>query len=205
MLTAIVRASTEYALALVAPPACAACDAPVRIGVAFCGPCAATLAPLHSPAAAFAYGGALQQAIVRMKYQGRSDLARTLGRLLAQHASQHWSSVAWIVPVPLYPHRLYVRGYNQSALLAGPVALALGAALRPGLLHRVRATEAQAGLAQASREGNVLQAFRARSPGPGRILLIDDVRTTGSTLRACTSALYAAGAFEVCALALAQA
>jgi ComF family protein len=201
---------------ILAPARCGACDVPVARRAVFCAACASTterpLPPARDPRAlaAFVYGGALARAITRFKYEGRPDLARPLGDLLwsamAPQASELRGSV--IVPVPLHATRLAERGYNQAALLANRVAWRLGAKVRATALARTRDTPRQATLDRTDRLSNVTQAFHVREPRAvaGRaVLLVDDVRTTGSTLRACMAALTQAGAASVRTAVLAQA
>ena len=207
--------------AALAPPRCAACDAPALRLAVFCGACAATAeradAPPEAPPgqagphlAALVYGGAVARALVRFKYERRPDLARPLGDLLWSAVAPHAIALrgAVVVPVPLHPARLAERGYNQSALLASRVASRLGAACRALALARVHDTPQQATLDRAGRLENVAGAFRVRTPRAitgRRVLLIDDVRTTGSTLRAATAELLAAGALAVHTAVLAAA
>ncbi len=194
----------ELGLAILSPPRCAACDASVGIGRAFCPVCAATVLRSTSAGAAFVYGGAMATAITRMKYGDRPELGRVLGALLASTAALE--AVDLIAPVPLHPTRLAERGFNQSALLAKPLADSVHARFAPRLLSRVRPTPRQAALDRAERRANVAGAFKVRAPVVGMsILVIDDVRTTGSTLEACERALFAAGAREVRTLVLAEA
>jgi ComF family protein len=190
---------------VLAPARCAACDVQVRRVAVFCPACASTAqrAPAQAePLAAFVYGGAVAQAIVRFKYEARPDLARPLGDLLWSAVSPHAPALrtAVVVPVPLHPSRLAERGYNQAALLARRVAHLSGAPFRPLTLARTRDTPRQATLDRTARMANVRLAFQVRTPRAvaGRIvLLIDDVHTTGSTLGAAADALRAAGAVEV--------
>jgi len=207
------RLLVELAFGVLAPNACASCDAPVRIRTIFCRPCAATLNvpetldPRHL--AAFDYGGALATAIWRFKFEGRADLARPLADVLRRTAQGlSGSRVDAVVPVPLHQRRLIERGYNQSALLARPVARDLGAAFYATGLTRTRDTERQVSLDRELRARNVVGAFRSTCPQRFRqanVLVIDDVRTTGATLRACAEVLYASGAIDVRTLVLAQA
>jgi ComF family protein len=203
---------------LVAPPRCAACDAPTEPRATFCAPCAASVeraATVTPEEIAFAeYGGALAAAVRRFKYSGRSDLARPLGALLrravrdARLGPVPLHDVELVVPVPLHPRKLRQRGYNQVALLAVAVADELRVPLAARALVRVRDTAAQASLDRDERAANIDGAFRARSSAPVRarhIVVVDDVRTTGATTAACRSALLAAGAARVTTVVLARA
>jgi ComF family protein len=203
-------------LKLLSPARCAACDALLaERESAFCAACAPLLepsastlepgaAPVGAPAA-FLYGGPLADAIQRLKYAGRSELARPLGALLADYAIVFGGLVERVVPVPLHPSRLRERGFNQSALLARPVARALGVPFDPYWLARVRPTRDQASLAREARGHNLRGAFAARGVRAQRVLLIDDVRTTGATLAEASEALLRAGCERVHTLALARA
>jgi ComF family protein len=201
-------------LRILAPPRCPACDLPLEEDrTPFCAACWPLLergsdgaSARGSATAAFLYGGPLADAIVRFKYGGRAELAAVLGALLAEAALPLAGHVDCAMPMPLYPARLRERGFNQSALLAGPVARALGVPLDAARLRRIRPTVDQAGLAREGRADNVRGAFVARRlHGAPRVLLIDDVRTTGATLAAASQALLAAGASEVRTLVLARA
>jgi len=195
---------------LLAPPSCASCDLELaaKRPVLFCAGCAATVerAPLGS-AAAFLYGGAVAEAITRMKYGDRADLASRLGAALASAdvIARLRGRIDAVVPVPLHAARLAERGYNQSTLLAIPVARALGVPIRPRVLVRTTHTPRQAGLDRAARLTNVRGAFRVcdRRLFSARVALIDDVRTTGATLTACAEALTSAGVREVAPVVLA--
>jgi ComF family protein len=213
----------ELGASFVAPPRCAACDAPVSIFAVFCAPCATLVEPAdHSSAgliAAFLYGGAIARAIVRMKYSNRPDLARPLGHLLLRALEPHAAGLreranrcgrggTVVVPVPLHPTRLAERGYNQSALVARQVARGLGAAFCPRALGRSRETSQQTTLDRAERAVNVAGAFFVRAPEQARgrhFVLVDDVRTTGATLDACSGALRRAGAAGVVCAVVARA
>ena len=116
----------------------------------------------------------------------------------------HAGRIDAVIPLPLHPSKLRERGWNPSALLARPVARALGVPLVTHWLARVRATDAQAGLSRAERIRNVQGAFRAKQVPPARVLLIDDVRTTSATLDEAARCLAARG-HDVCTLALAWA
>jgi ComF family protein len=185
--------------AILSPPRCAACDEPVSFRTAFCPSCAATLVPARVAHAAFEYGGAIERAIHRFKYRDRPDLARPLGSALARIAPKV-PRVDGVMPVPLHPKRLADRGYNQSALIARPLAHVLGVPLRSDLLVRHRDTPHQAELSKAGRTANVTGAFSCpdRRGVQGKSwLIVDDVRTTGATLGACAHALRLMGAKHI--------
>jgi ComF family protein len=189
---------------IVAPNACAACDEPAPPRILFCEACAATVASADAAGAVFAYGGAIADAIVRLKFRGRPDLGARLGNVMFER----WSGSADIVvPVPLHPRRLAERGYNQSALLASPIAKRLGVPHAPRAVERVRDTPHQMDLARAARARNVAGAFVCKIHSivaARRVLLVDDVTTTGATLEACASVLRRAGASAVVTLALSR-
>ena len=196
----------ELVGAFLAPPRCASCERRVPLLRSFCGACAASVHGVSASGpqgfAAYGYGGALGRAITKFKYERRPDLARPLAdlmwRVLEPHASDARDDL--VIPVPLHPVRLAERGYNQSALLARRLARRLGAPSVPLALARTRETAQQASLDREGRRINVDGAFVARRPEElvGRtVLLVDDVRTTGATLDACTEALRRAGALRV--------
>jgi ComF family protein len=176
---------------------------------AFCSACASTVQRASASdmgaagaMAALVYGGAIARAIVRLKYEKRPDLSRPLADLLwgALEPRAAALSGVLVVPVPLHPSRLADRGFNQSALIASRIAHRLGAPLKPRALARVRDTPQQASLDRVDRLANLSGAFLVRRPEHVRdrdVLLIDDVRTTGATLDACTRALLDAGALSV--------
>jgi ComF family protein len=197
-------------LEAVAPTQCAACDTPLAPRVLFCPSCAATViradpARATGCVAAFEYGGAIATAITRMKYADRPDLAPRLAEAMRPASRCLRGAAELVVPVPLHPKRLAERGYNQSALLGAKIARTLHARYAPRALVRVRDTPKQSSLDRAERLVNLQNAFRVRgeSMDYARILLVDDVKTTGATLEACAAALHEAGARQVLALVLA--
>jgi len=148
--------------------------------------------------AVFEYGGPVADAIQRFKYDGRSECGAALGSVLAADARRWVGKVDVVVPVPLHWRRRRARGYDQAALLARPVAKALGVPALLRGLRRVRDTPSQVGLPHAERQRNIAGAFAPwRLRGAERVLLVDDVRTTGATLRAASKALEAGGVSEV--------
>lgn len=161
-------------------------------------------------AAPFAYQGPLARAVVTLKFSGALALAGPLGRLLADQPvfERDWEL---LVPVPLHWRRRLARGFDQAEELA---RWALrhrtrvherAPTLAARALRRTRATRSQTELDAHERAANVHEAFCVREPARiagRRVLLLDDVTTTGSTLRACRSALLDAGAAEVGALTL---
>lgn len=215
-LLVIVRALGAWFLDILAPPTCAACDARLRRRAVFCGACAHAFMPAEPlPAAAgvpaivaFAiYGGAIADALRKLKYAGRADLAGPLGGLARQAARDARIAADVVIPVPLHPARLAERGYNQAALIGAEVARAISAPIAARALVRVRHTQQQARLDRDARHSNVEGAFRVRSAMRVRglrVLIVDDVCTTGATLAACAAALREAGAIEVAALVVAR-
>ena len=153
------------------------------------------------------YSGPLRKAIIRLKYS--RDLG--LGEALAGHLYSNLSDLNWqidlVTSVPLSKGRLRQRGYNQAAALARPVAMAIQKRFQPVLLRKTREAPSQVGLSANERRKNVDGAFVAGKiePCARRILVIDDVTTTGSTMNACARALLAAGAEAVYGLTLARA
>jgi len=157
---------------------------------------------IQSVLAPLIYGGQVAEAIQRLKHRGASHLARPLGRLMRPLVPVDLDVA---LPVPLHPRRLRARGYNQSALLAR-VACRRLLPLRHDLLDRIRDTPAQKDLGPRQRWANVQGAFGAGRAARGlRLLLVDDVTTTGATAAACAAALLDAGALEVHLLTLARA
>jgi len=167
-----------------------------------CVHCRARAPPFAKARAPYLHGGALAEAIWRLKYDGCEDLARPLG-LLFDGCEAPRSRL--IVPVPLHPSRLRERGYDQAALLARAAARRFALPCRD-LLVRTHPTGAQVGLDRRRREANVRGAFRARRAIPGaRVCLVDDVLTTGATAAEAARALLAAGAAHVEVRTLARA
>lgn len=201
-------------LNLVAPDACAGCDLPLESDErGFCGGCRPLIETVETArrppaptASLYLYRGPMADALRRFKYEGRSELAPVLGGLCADVAHAYAGHVDCVIPLPLHPARRKSRGYNQSALLALPVARKLSVPMRTGILSRMRYTRPQVGLSAKERIANVELAFCASHTLSGqRVLLIDDVTTTGATLASARRALRAAGVEDVFALTLAYA
>ncbi len=176
-----------------------------------CAVCAALpVDPLTFARSAAAHEGVLRRAIHNLKYNHEPALAPLLARYmvaaLADPAWQpHLARGLTVVPVPLHARRLAQRGYNQAELLARALAAAAVLPFAPELLARERDTRPQVGLNAHERRQNVQSSFVAHPAVAGvHLLLIDDVFTTGATLRDCARAALAAGAFTVCALTVAR-
>ncbi len=149
----------------------------------------------------------LRRAVLGLKYQRNLALGDALCQLLLKVVEHANLDVEVVVPVPLSAKRERERGYNQAALLAGPLALRMDLAYKPGAVQRVRETESQVGKTLAQRQENVRGAFTARGSQVSgkRVLLVDDVLTTGSTLDAAAQALKQAGAVAVSAVVVSRA
>jgi ComF family protein len=169
------------------------------------GRCALCRSGLRGFDAAYAYGayeGPLRRLIHLFKYSKIRTLARPLGGLLMRALPRDERFDA-IVPVPLYWRRRLQRGFNQAELLARGISRSTGIPVIRAL-RRVHATPTQAGLSNSARRRNVAAAFRSRPIAGKRILLIDDVMTTGSTATACANALKRGGAKRVALLTVAR-
>lgn len=223
-------------------PQCGACGAPVSEGLPFCGSCSLSLdenlvscrrcaEPLSGPrggvcrrchkaplplaqiSAPWLYGGALAEAIVRLKFSRRPEVARALAPLISPvlYTVAKVSETTLIVPIPLHWTRRLRRGFDQSQLLLQHICrLHRPAAQVADLLSRVRATPYQSRAEDArGRVRNMLGAFRVRprwlsQVRGARVLLFDDVVTTGATMAAAARVLRRAGAAEVVGVALAR-
>lgn len=194
------------ALPRLRPPYCPRCSRPERSGTR-CRDCQRAGPALAAVRAACAYSGAAGLAVRRLKYSQQRHLVEPLARLLLECLAARPLAVDAVVAVPLDGARARERGYNQAALLAAPVAAALGVPAEPTLLRRTRPTRPQVGLSARERRANVRGAFDCPDPGAlagRRVLVVDDVMTTGATLEACADALIAAGAGAVWGLVVAR-
>jgi ComF family protein len=207
------RSLADNLLSLLFPDRCASCQ---RLGTLFCQDCQARLRPypperraftaLDAVGVVFVFEDALRDAVHSFKYRRVRRLARPLGQFMASYLQAHPLPADALVPVPLHPHRRAERGFNQSEELARWLHQASDLPLNTTSLARIRNTEHQARLDAHSRQKNVKGSFvwRSSSPPPARVLLVDDVLTTGATLEACARVLRMAGAHEVRAIALAR-
>ncbi|MBO6783951.1 MAG: ComF family protein [Alphaproteobacteria bacterium] len=198
----------------IAAPFCAACGVPFEFDQgpdALCGACARERPGFGRARAVFVYNDVSRDLVTGLKHRDRLHGAPAFGRWLARAGRELLRDADVIAPVPLHRFRLWRRRFNQSALLARELARESGgeAMFLPDLLQRVRATPTQGGLNASERKRNVRGAFavnprHAVRLSGRRVLLVDDVYTTGATLEACTSALLRAGAAGVDALVLAR-
>ncbi len=165
-----------------------------------CGPCLLRPAVFSTVYAARRYEGAARDAVHRLKFRDQLALAAPLGLLLNRTLGRRRDDFLphCIVPVPLHPRRLRKRGYNQALEIARPVARRMQVPLNTGLLTRTRSTDPQQELPAAARRGNVRNAFALASSVEGmKILLIDDVMTTGETAWECCRTLQSGGAAQI--------
>jgi ComF family protein len=204
---------------------CSDCERSIRrAGVGGCGRCRrpGPAAPacadclgvlpdgLRHVRAVWAYQRPIRESIHRFKYMGEFERGRDLGRRMAEHTPALVGAgrvVDAVVAVPLHPRRFRERGFNQAAVLANEVATILDARVLPAV-ERTRYTVSQTGLDQAARIENMRGAFAVARDAPdlagARVLVIDDVATTGATIGAVASALLEAGVDDVVALAAAR-
>jgi ComF family protein len=170
---------------------------------------AAARPPAYDRARAVAhYSGAMRALVHQFKYADRHDGRALFGRWLAEAGRDLSVGIDVVVPVPLSRLRLLSRRFNQAAILAQELARQTGLAVDPHLLQRTRFTKTQVGLTHDQRRRNLAGAFRVRRNRQAwldgrRVLLVDDVITTGATVEACARALKRAGAARVDVLALA--
>ena len=177
-----------------------------------CDLCASGRGPAHltSLRAATVYDGAIRAAILAYKFRGARRLAEPLGEILAEAYKRERLTAELVTHVPLHSARRRQRGYDQSHLLARETARRLGLPFLPDAVKRVRATEPQTHLKGDERVTNVAQAFALSNAAivarvkDRRILLIDDVTATGSTLDATAAALAEARPAAIIGLALSR-
>ena len=144
-----------------------------------------------------------------LKYGDRLDLAPMMGRWISRAGREVLAEADALVPVPLHWRRLWTRRFNQSAMLAAAVSAASGVPMVTDALKRVKATVQQVGLSRSERAANVQGAFRVPEQGKAavvgrRLIVLDDVLTSGATVEGCARALLRAGASNVDVLVFAR-
>jgi ComF family protein len=184
-------------------PVCDGCGTPFEFDLGGrCAPCLRKPRAFDAARAACLYDETSRDPILKLKHADRLDIAPLFARWLSRAARELIEEADAIAPVPLHRGRLIRRRYNQAAEIARPLARLSGVAYLPDALVRQRPTQTQGGKSGSGRRRNVAGAFRvpakrtARVTGR-RILLVDDVMTTGATAEACARALKAAGAVRV--------
>lgn len=212
-----VSSAWSLLLDLFYPPRCGGCD---RRGTLLCDECheliehldrTPRVERLDAVISAGIFREPLREAIHKLKYQSDTPLAKPLAQLISDALERDYSWIAddgeppVIVPVPLHPSKRRARGYNQSELLARELARITGWTIVTNLA-RVKATRPQVGLDADARLENVSEAFQWQGEdAPSRVLLVDDVCTTGATLSECAFALMSAGAEHIFAATVARA
>jgi ComF family protein len=159
--------------------------------------------------AAVRYDDVAKTLVHALKYQDRTDLAPTMGRWMARAGDVLLADADALIPVPLHWRRAWHRRYNQSGALASVIAGQSGVKAKPEWLERARATEQQVGLSRAQRASNVQGAFRVPAERQSelagmKVVLVDDVLTSGATVDACARALLRAKAAQVDVLIFAR-
>ena len=199
-------------LSFIEPPFCP------RLGIPFVydpGPELLSMEAIANPPAyqraraAVRYDEVARTLVHALKYQDRTDLAPAMGRWMARAGKQLLTDADILVPVPLHWQRGWSRRYNQSGALAQVISSQSGVKLASEALRRVRATEQQIGLSRAQRASNVQGAFKVAPDRMAdiqgrRVILVDDVLTTGATVDACARALLRAKAAQVDVLTFAR-
>jgi len=193
---------------------CDSCGAPLpgeaEVGDIRCDECLVNARPWSQGRAAMRYDANGRRLALALKHGDRHDVARPAGKWLARSAQPMLSPCMVIAPVPLHWTRLLARRFNQSALLSKALARETGLQHIADLLLRQRRTRSLKGLDRAARHATLDGAIRVNPRyvpmvRGARVLLVDDVMTSGATLSAATQACFAAGARDVCVLALARA
>lgn len=188
-------------------PVCLRCGRPVREGEALCADCAEIRHDFDAAVSGFLYDDVMREAVAALKYKGRKEYGRVLGRLLyacTEKKLRRFRAEA-VVPVPVHAKKKRERGYNQAELIAREVAEGLKKPLLADALIRTKYTKAMKTLSAKARRTNLRNAFEI---GPGFVpvrsaLIVDDIYTTGSTADACAAVLKEAGVKEVFAVTLA--
>lgn len=197
--------SCRNSLPFIHPPVCSFCGRPQTEAADRCPDCIHLRHAYDQVRSVFEYTASLRDMVYRYKYDYEYHYAAAFGPYMAEAAAT-WSVDA-MLPVPLHPRRLQLRGYNQSELLAEAVCDRRSLPLLTGVLVRVMDTPAQARLGRAQRIKNLDAAFavkRQEAVCGKRLILVDDVYTTGSTADCCSRALRAAGADKIYVLTLAS-
>ena len=192
-------------LTFLGDPCCARCGLPFAYGDSSleCGRCLADPPRFDRLRAAVAYGEVARTVALKLKYGGRPGVAETLARFMQRHiGALAGDGETLLVPVPLHRWRIWKRGYNQAALIAGALSRRTGLSLALDTLRRTRATPPMRGMGRLERERSVRGAFEvaaeAKSGLAGRdVILVDDVFTSGATADSCARALKRGGAASV--------
>jgi ComF family protein len=193
-------------LSRITPPICPKCGRPQTSDI-LCPGCVSSHTNLEGIRSPFKFDGLVREAVHQLKYKNLRILAPPLAAFLIDYLDRNPLLFQVLVPVPLHPHRLRERGYNQSFLLARELSQYFKIPLIDDTLIRIKylSPQARTGSLQ-ERLNNVKQAFSCRNSRlrDEKILLIDDVSTSGATLEACASVLKSAGASSVWGLTLAR-
>lgn len=182
----------------------------VDLGQPLLSPAAIADPPVFQRARAVSeYDGTASLLVHRLKYNDRLELARALGRMMTRAGAELLADADVIVPVPLHRWRLWWRRFNQAMALGKAVSDESGVPCDPFLLGRIKRTRRQVGLTKVQRQENLQGAFRVPAEAKARlrgkrVLLVDDVLTTGSTANAASRALLRGGAASVDVLAFAR-